>query len=87
MDFNVRDNPHWSRQWLRNLTDDVQTYPLNYKWNDELRMLATWDVDKKSCLDYIFILHTCMAASNARYIMIIEDDVIGAQHWYPKLLK
>lgn len=84
---NINPSAHYAfnQMWLSDLSDEVLTYA-NVSAKDRARM-RSWESPKghkkKALFDYAYTLQSCFNSS-APYILMLEDDVIAADGWYPR---
>lgn len=75
----------YNESWLFDLADEVLTYD-NVSMRDKTRMRSQETPKghkKKALFDYSYTLQRCLD-SNAAYILMLEDDAIAADGWYPR---
>lgn len=87
--FIANIDPHvhyaFNQTWLSDLSDEVLTYA-NVSAKDRARMRSSESPKghkKKALFDYAYMLQSCYNSS-APYILMLEDDVIAADGWYPR---
>lgn len=76
-------HPEYAEPWVENVADRVLTYALP---EDQLEYIRKLENDRgifreKALFDYTYLLKAC-AAVEARYILMVEDDVIALDGWY-----
>lgn len=83
--INPRAHYAFNQTWLSDLSDQVLTYA-NVSARDRARMRfleSPKGHKKKALLDYAYTLQSSYNSS-APYILMLEDDVIAVDGWYPR---
>ena len=79
-------HPIYTEPWLTAVSNNVLTYDVS---DNELSKLRSFEEEhhsrNKSMFDYGYILSHCLQ-TGARWITIVEDDVIARQGWYDRAL-
>lgn len=75
-------HPIYNEPWLNNVADRIVEYNAS---EDEMARLRSFE-DKhqswnKSMYDYNYLLRECLN-TNAKWIMLVEDDVLAKAGWY-----
>lgn len=92
--INATDHPIYTEPWLEKLADRVLTYqesklmtPEHLKHIEELELerQRTGVPDREKHLgDYTHLLREC-AATNAPYVLMLEDDVLALDGWFHRV--
>ncbi|KAH8817229.1 hypothetical protein F5884DRAFT_778817 [Xylogone sp. PMI_703] len=78
-------HPAYQESWLYNVADVILRYNLSEK---DMSRIQKLEEDRgvfreKALFDHTYLFKTC-AQTGARYILMMEDDVIVVDGWYPK---
>lgn len=81
-------HPAYSERWLRNVADEVLTYDLPLEQLERLRDMEREKgvFREKGLYDYRYLLDACYRVGAANIIMV-EDDVLALDGWYPRTVK
>ena len=84
---NPHEHPIYNEPWLQHVVNEIVEYDVGEKEIARLRILEEkhqfWN---KSMYDYEYLLKTCLI-TDADWIMIVEDDVLAKEGWYPQAMK
>ena len=75
----------FKESWLPHVMDKVLTYddvPRDMK--EKVEVLPPGDFMRKALFDYVFLLRSCYE-SGTPWIVLLEDDVIGADGWFYRM--
>ena len=83
--FFVNLDPHehsaYGENWLPQVMDTVLTYEdVPKEMRDKMEVASAIDYRKKGVFDYMVLLRECYATGTP-WVMLLEDDVIGADGW------
>lgn len=76
----------YNEPWLHGLADKILSYN-NVSASNAARMRTQESAKghkKKALFDYSYTMQSCLD-SGAPYILMLEDDVIAARGWYPRM--
>ncbi|KAL8655087.1 MAG: hypothetical protein Q9210_001108 [Variospora velana] len=88
--FFAQTDPHqhpvYNEPWLKNVANDILQYNVDDEEMARLRSLEEnhqfWN---KSMYDYGYLLRNCRD-TRADWVMIVEDDVLAKEGWYPQAM-
>jgi hypothetical protein len=84
---NPADHPIFHEQWIDKLVDTVLTYNVSQSQLRHLEYLENGKYfQEKSVFDYTYTLRKCHD-TGARWIVMLEDDVIAMEGWYSRALQ
>lgn len=80
-----REHMAFNESWVPQVMDQMLTYEdVPAEMKAKVQVLSPSDFKRKSVLDYIFLLRSCYER-NTPWIVILEDDVVGADGWFLRM--
>ncbi|OCL11448.1 integral membrane protein [Glonium stellatum] len=74
-------HPAWSEGWMEKVADKVIAYGPEEQWKHLQELERNKELREKALFDYTYLLKECNKV-RAKYIAMIEDDVIAMDGWY-----
>ncbi|KAJ5086894.1 hypothetical protein NUU61_008201 [Penicillium alfredii] len=85
---NLTDHPDYGQPWVANLVDHVLTYDQLNASIDTLRHFEQEkNVQGKSLIDYRLSLEACYYKTDAKWFLMLEDDVVAQKKWYGQTMQ
>lgn len=82
-----RKHLDYSEDWMNAYPDRVSGYEVDDK---DLDMIRAWEEGgwyrNKTIYDYTYLMKDCYE-TGARYILMVEDDVLAAAGWWPRTIE